>query len=81
MLGSRTGPMCSSIPGGRPIWQKPWRCWMCRSSFVVRYLRLPATIIVDGGIRLIPFIAGEVDRVLELYAKGNPLAPTFAMPG
>jgi predicted Fe-Mo cluster-binding NifX family protein len=41
----------------------------------------PATIINAGGITLIPFIAGEVDRVLEVYAKGNPLAPTFVMPG
>ncbi|MCB2145365.1 MAG: NifB/NifX family molybdenum-iron cluster-binding protein [Deltaproteobacteria bacterium] len=41
----------------------------------------PATIIVAGGITLIPFIAGEVDRVLDVYAKGNPLAPTFVMPG
>ena len=41
----------------------------------------PATIINAGGITLMPFIAGEVDRVLEVYAKGNPLAPTFVMPG
>jgi predicted Fe-Mo cluster-binding NifX family protein len=41
----------------------------------------PAASISAGGIRLIPFIAGEVDRVLEVYAKGSPLAPTFAMPG
>ena len=41
----------------------------------------PATIIVTGGITLIPFIAGEVDRVLEVYAKGNSLEPTFVMPG
>ena len=41
----------------------------------------PATIINAGGITLIPFIAGEVDRVLDEYAKGNPLEPTFVMPG
>ena len=41
----------------------------------------PANIIVADGITLIPFIAGEVDRVLEVYAKGNSLAPTFVMPG
>jgi len=41
----------------------------------------PATIISAGGITLIPFVAGEVDRVLDEYAKGNPLAPTFVMPG
>jgi predicted Fe-Mo cluster-binding NifX family protein len=41
----------------------------------------PATSILAGGIKLIPFITGEVDRVLQLYAKGSPLAPTFVMPG
>jgi predicted Fe-Mo cluster-binding NifX family protein len=43
--------------------------------------RVPADIIVTGGIQLISFIAGEVDRVLGAYAKGVPLAPTFVMPG
>jgi predicted Fe-Mo cluster-binding NifX family protein len=41
----------------------------------------PANRINACGITLIPFIAGEVDRVLEAYAKGNSLAPTFVMPG
>lgn len=43
--------------------------------------QVPANIIAADGITLIPFIAGEVDRVLDVYAKGNPLAPTFVMPG
>jgi predicted Fe-Mo cluster-binding NifX family protein len=43
--------------------------------------QVPANIIAADGIRLIPFIAGEVDRVLEVYAKGNSLVPTFVMPG
>lgn len=42
---------------------------------------IPATIISTGGIRLIPFIAGEVERVLEVYAKGHSLEPTFVTPG
>lgn len=41
----------------------------------------PANLIVAGGITLIPFIAGEVDRVLEVYARGNSLSPAFVMPG
>jgi predicted Fe-Mo cluster-binding NifX family protein len=41
----------------------------------------PATVINTGGITLIPFIAGEVDCVLEAYAKGDSLAPTYVMPG
>lgn len=43
--------------------------------------QVPANIIVADGIKLIPFIAGEVDRVLEVYAKGHSLAPAFVMPG
>ena len=43
--------------------------------------QVPANIISADGITLIPFIAGEVDRVLDVYAKGNSLAPTFVMPG
>jgi predicted Fe-Mo cluster-binding NifX family protein len=43
--------------------------------------QLPASAITAAGIRLIPFIAGEVERVLLAYASGSPLAPTFVMPG
>ncbi|BBO80694.1 NifB/NifX family molybdenum-iron cluster-binding protein [Desulfosarcina ovata] len=43
--------------------------------------RVPATVIAAGGIVLIPFIAGKVERVLGAYAKGEPLTPTFVMPG
>ena len=43
--------------------------------------QVPANMIVAGGITMIPFIAGEVDRVLDVYAKGRSLAPAFVMPG
>lgn len=43
--------------------------------------QVPAAIIVAGGIELIPFIAGEVDRVLHTYARGGALVPAFVMPG
>lgn len=43
--------------------------------------QVPASVITAGGIRLIPFIAGEVEHVLTAYAAGTPLAPTFVMPG
>lgn len=43
--------------------------------------QVPANIIVAGGITLIPFIAGEVDRVLKVYAEGSSLSPGFVMPG
>ena len=43
--------------------------------------QLPANVITAAGIRLIPFIAGKVDRVLAVYATGSPLVPAFIMPG
>ena len=43
--------------------------------------QLPAAILTAEGITLIPFITGDVDQVLDVYAKGRPLAPAFLMPG
>ena len=40
-----------------------------------------STLIEACAIRLISFIGGNVNEILESYAKGNPLAPTFLMPG
>jgi len=40
-----------------------------------------STLIEASAIKLIPFIGGNVNEVLESYAKGNPLAPAFLMPG
>lgn len=43
--------------------------------------QFPASMLAAADITLIPFIAGEVDRVLEAFAKGTSLVPAFAMPG
>ncbi|WP_300461555.1 NifB/NifX family molybdenum-iron cluster-binding protein [Desulfobacula sp.] len=40
-----------------------------------------STLIEASSIQLIPFIGGNVTQIIETYAKGNPLAPTFLMPG
>ena len=42
---------------------------------------IPANMIEAGGIRLIPFISGNVDDVLCTYAKEIPIVPEFLMPG
>lgn len=42
---------------------------------------IPANIIEASGLTLIPFIAGNVEEVLESYAKGIQIVPTFLMPG
>ncbi len=42
---------------------------------------LPANIIEATGIKLIPFITGSADKVLDLYARGIKITPAFLMPG
>lgn len=41
----------------------------------------PAERITSSGIHLIPFISGEVDKVVGLLAKGKSIVPGFLMPG
>jgi predicted Fe-Mo cluster-binding NifX family protein len=41
----------------------------------------PSNIIEAGGIKLIPFIGGNIEQVLDSYAKGLQIVPTFLMPG
>ncbi len=43
--------------------------------------QLPADIIEAIGIKLIPFISGNTDEVLENLAKDQPIVPRFLMPG
>ena len=40
-----------------------------------------STLIEANGIQLIPFISGNVNEILESYARGKSLAPAFLMPG
>ncbi len=40
-----------------------------------------AFLIEAASIRLIPFIAGDADRILGRYAEGRPIIPHFLMPG
>lgn len=42
---------------------------------------VPAGIIESAGIKLLAFVAGAVDDVLETLAKGRPIIPLFSMPG
>jgi len=43
--------------------------------------QLPADIIEAMGIKLIPFISGNTDEVLENLVKAQPIVPEFLMPG
>ena len=43
--------------------------------------QLPADIIEAMGIKLIPFITGNTDEVLENLVKNQPIVPLFLMPG
>lgn len=40
-----------------------------------------ANMIEAYGIRIIPFVAGDVNHVLDAYLKGNLPTPKFQMPG
>ena len=40
-----------------------------------------ASAIEMCGIRIIPFIAGDVHQVLDAYQRGTLLRPSFRMPG
>jgi predicted Fe-Mo cluster-binding NifX family protein len=42
---------------------------------------VPADMIEAEGIKLIPFISGDVYEILNFYAKGIPIVPEFLMPG
>lgn len=40
-----------------------------------------ANMIEAYGIRIIPFVAGDVNKVIDAYLKGNLPAAKFLMPG
>ncbi|MFH2067355.1 MAG: NifB/NifX family molybdenum-iron cluster-binding protein [Pseudomonadota bacterium] len=42
---------------------------------------IPANTIELSGIELISFISGNVDEILQEYAEGKPIIPTYLMPG
>ena len=42
---------------------------------------IPANMIEAGGIKLIPFVAGHVNEVLDSYAKNAAIRSVFLMPG
>ncbi|MFO7963687.1 MAG: NifB/NifX family molybdenum-iron cluster-binding protein [Desulfobacterales bacterium] len=43
--------------------------------------QVPAGIIESAGIKLIPFVSGDVEDILAHYSKGMPISPKFSMPG
>jgi len=42
---------------------------------------VPANVIESAGVKLIPFITGRADEVLDAYARGVTFVNTFIMPG
>jgi len=40
-----------------------------------------ANMIEAYGIRIIPFVAGDINQVIDAYLKGNLSAAKFQMPG
>lgn len=43
--------------------------------------QVPADVIENHGIKLIPFITGEAEEILAHWASGTSLVPLFLMPG
>ncbi len=43
--------------------------------------RLLADLLLAQGVRLLPFIAGTEEEVIEAYLKGGMTSPALAMPG
>jgi predicted Fe-Mo cluster-binding NifX family protein len=41
----------------------------------------PANILTANGVKLIPFISGKTERILNAFAKNKPIIPAFSMPG
>ena len=42
---------------------------------------VPANMIETYGIKLIPFISGSVDEILQSYAQNESILPNYLMPG
>jgi len=42
---------------------------------------MPAAVIESAGVKLIPFITGSTDEVLDAYARGISFVDSFLMPG
>ena len=43
--------------------------------------QMPANMVEASGIKLIPFISGNIEDVIAAYIKDEPIIPTFLMPG
>lgn len=41
----------------------------------------PSNIIESGGVKLIPFIGGRIEEILERFINGYQISPDFLMPG
>ncbi len=44
-------------------------------------MEFPAELIRSNGIMLIPFVAGNLDEILDHLVCGSPILPIFLMPG
>jgi predicted Fe-Mo cluster-binding NifX family protein len=42
---------------------------------------ISSNIIESSGIKLIPFIGGRIEEVLDVFIKGEQIRPNFLMPG
>lgn len=41
----------------------------------------PSNVIESSGVKLISFVGGKIDEILETYVKGHGIVPKYSMPG
>jgi predicted Fe-Mo cluster-binding NifX family protein len=41
----------------------------------------PANILMANGVKLIPFISGKTEWIIDAFAKNKPIVRAFSMPG
>ncbi len=71
-----------AFPGNRPHQKAARLCALGVNMLVCGAVSRPlAELITASGIRLIPFVSGELGEVLEALAAGRLPDRAFAMPG
>ena len=74
----RQEPLGGAVPGARVARLKALGVQVLVCGAISRPL---AAMVAAAGIRLVPFVAGEVEEVVAAFAAGSLPAPAFAMPG
>jgi len=80
--GQITGETRETLPDDQPV-QKALRLAELAVDTLVcgAISRSLQEILCSYGIRLVPFVAGELQEIIQAWRRDNLQAETFAMPG